>query len=179
MSQQQLRSHTADTCKLIKLSKDSNWNMTTVNRLKYSFIIYFHLPSRCWWKMFFFFFKIKTKHRYVWTKREFTEEGSLLGQLVEQVCINFSLFFLERGCISLPLRHFYSIVLFLTLPSYFSCCLNNCPAGVVRVLLRLVLIDRRWTELSDGSSQCFSYRTLSKAETGRRLMWNVGMAFLL
>lgn len=41
----------------------------------------------------FFFFKIKTKHRYVWTKREFTEEGSLLGQLVEQVCINFSLFF--------------------------------------------------------------------------------------
>lgn len=54
-----------------------------------------------------------------------------------------SLFFLEHGCISLPLRHFYSIVLFLTLPSYFSCCLNNCPAGVVRVLLRLVLIDRR------------------------------------
>ncbi|XP_022612476.1 28S ribosomal protein S29, mitochondrial [Seriola dumerili] len=27
---------------------------------------------------------IKTKHRYVWTKREFTEEGSLLGQLVDQ-----------------------------------------------------------------------------------------------
>ncbi|XP_008321389.1 small ribosomal subunit protein mS29 [Cynoglossus semilaevis] len=31
-----------------------------------------------------FLSKIKTKHRYVWTKREFTEEGSLLGQLVEQ-----------------------------------------------------------------------------------------------
>ncbi|XP_037532850.1 28S ribosomal protein S29, mitochondrial [Nematolebias whitei] len=28
--------------------------------------------------------KIKTKHRYVWTKREFTEEGSLLGQLVDK-----------------------------------------------------------------------------------------------
>ncbi|XP_040901282.1 28S ribosomal protein S29, mitochondrial isoform X2 [Toxotes jaculatrix] len=31
-----------------------------------------------------FLSKIKTKHRYVWTKREFTEEGSLLGQLVDQ-----------------------------------------------------------------------------------------------
>uniref|UniRef100_A0A1A8GQB1 Small ribosomal subunit protein mS29 n=1 Tax=Nothobranchius korthausae TaxID=1143690 RepID=A0A1A8GQB1_9TELE len=31
-----------------------------------------------------FLSKIKTKHRYVWTKREFTEEGSLLGVLVDQ-----------------------------------------------------------------------------------------------
>lgn len=31
-----------------------------------------------------FLSKIKTKHRYVWTKREFTEEGSLLGELVDQ-----------------------------------------------------------------------------------------------
>ncbi|XP_055019936.1 28S ribosomal protein S29, mitochondrial [Boleophthalmus pectinirostris] len=31
-----------------------------------------------------FLTKIKTKHRYVWTKREFTEEGSLLGELVDQ-----------------------------------------------------------------------------------------------
>ncbi|XP_060937176.1 28S ribosomal protein S29, mitochondrial [Limanda limanda] len=31
-----------------------------------------------------FLLKIKTKQRYVWTKREFTEEGSLLGQLVDQ-----------------------------------------------------------------------------------------------
>ncbi|XP_071325630.1 small ribosomal subunit protein mS29 [Trachinotus anak] len=31
-----------------------------------------------------FLSKIKTKQRYVWTKREFTEEGSLLGQLVDQ-----------------------------------------------------------------------------------------------
>lgn len=29
--------------------------------------------------------QIKTKQRYVWTKRESTEEGSLLGQLVDQV----------------------------------------------------------------------------------------------
>ncbi|XP_042346745.1 28S ribosomal protein S29, mitochondrial [Plectropomus leopardus] len=28
--------------------------------------------------------KIKIKQRYVWTKREFTEEGSLLGELVDQ-----------------------------------------------------------------------------------------------
>lgn len=31
-----------------------------------------------------FLSKIKTKHRYVWTKREFTEEGSSLGELVDQ-----------------------------------------------------------------------------------------------
>lgn len=31
-----------------------------------------------------FLSKIKTKQRYVWTKREFTEEGSLLGELVDQ-----------------------------------------------------------------------------------------------
>ncbi|XP_029307921.1 small ribosomal subunit protein mS29 [Cottoperca gobio] len=31
-----------------------------------------------------FLSKIKTKQRYVWTKREFTEEGSTLGQLVDQ-----------------------------------------------------------------------------------------------
>ncbi|KAK2844627.1 hypothetical protein Q5P01_011286 [Channa striata] len=31
-----------------------------------------------------FLSKIKTKQRYMWTKREFTEEGSLLGQLVDQ-----------------------------------------------------------------------------------------------
>lgn len=29
--------------------------------------------------------QIKIKQRYVWTKREFTEEGSLLGELVDQV----------------------------------------------------------------------------------------------
>ncbi|XP_045902038.1 28S ribosomal protein S29, mitochondrial isoform X2 [Micropterus dolomieu] len=32
-----------------------------------------------------FLSKIKTKQRYVWTKREFTEEGSPLGELVDQV----------------------------------------------------------------------------------------------
>ncbi|CAK6973558.1 S ribosomal protein S29%2C mitochondrial [Scomber scombrus] len=31
-----------------------------------------------------FLSKIKTTKRYVWTKREFTEEGSLLGELVDQ-----------------------------------------------------------------------------------------------
>lgn len=31
-----------------------------------------------------FLSKMKTKQRYVWTKREFTEEGSLLGELVDQ-----------------------------------------------------------------------------------------------
>lgn len=31
-----------------------------------------------------FLSKIKTKHRYMWTKREFTEEGSSLGELVDQ-----------------------------------------------------------------------------------------------
>lgn len=31
-----------------------------------------------------FLSQIKTKQRYVWTKREFTEEGSSLGQLVDQ-----------------------------------------------------------------------------------------------
>ncbi|XP_034730979.1 28S ribosomal protein S29, mitochondrial [Etheostoma cragini] len=31
-----------------------------------------------------FLSKIKTKQRYVWTKREFTEEGSPLGELVDQ-----------------------------------------------------------------------------------------------
>ncbi|GLD75487.1 28S ribosomal protein S29, mitochondrial, partial [Lates japonicus] len=31
-----------------------------------------------------FLSKIKIKQRYVWTKREFTEEGSLLGELVDQ-----------------------------------------------------------------------------------------------
>uniref|UniRef100_A0A1A7WET9 Small ribosomal subunit protein mS29 n=1 Tax=Iconisemion striatum TaxID=60296 RepID=A0A1A7WET9_9TELE len=31
-----------------------------------------------------FLSKIKTKHRYVWTKRESTEEGTLLGELVDQ-----------------------------------------------------------------------------------------------
>lgn len=31
-----------------------------------------------------FLSKIKTKQRYVWTKREFTEEGCLLGELVDQ-----------------------------------------------------------------------------------------------
>lgn len=31
-----------------------------------------------------FLSRIKTKHRYVWTKRESTEEGSLLGELVDQ-----------------------------------------------------------------------------------------------
>lgn len=31
-----------------------------------------------------FLSKIKTKHKYVWTKREFTEEGSSLGELVDQ-----------------------------------------------------------------------------------------------
>ncbi|XP_020492755.1 28S ribosomal protein S29, mitochondrial [Labrus bergylta] len=31
-----------------------------------------------------FLSKIKTKQRYVWTKREFTEEGSLLAELVDQ-----------------------------------------------------------------------------------------------
>ncbi|XP_041649497.1 28S ribosomal protein S29, mitochondrial [Cheilinus undulatus] len=31
-----------------------------------------------------FLSKIKTKHRYMWTKREFTEEGSSLGEMVEQ-----------------------------------------------------------------------------------------------
>ncbi|KAM3613646.1 uncharacterized protein V6R79_002878 [Siganus canaliculatus] len=31
-----------------------------------------------------FLSKIKTKQRYVWTKREFTEEGSALGELVDQ-----------------------------------------------------------------------------------------------
>lgn len=31
-----------------------------------------------------FLSKIKTKHRYLWTKREFTEEGSPLGELVDQ-----------------------------------------------------------------------------------------------
>lgn len=29
--------------------------------------------------------QIRTKQRYVWTKREFTEEGSALGELVDQV----------------------------------------------------------------------------------------------
>lgn len=32
-----------------------------------------------------FFPQIKTKQRYVWTKREATEEGSALGELVDQV----------------------------------------------------------------------------------------------
>lgn len=31
-----------------------------------------------------FLSKVKTKHRYVWTRREFTEEGSSLGELVDQ-----------------------------------------------------------------------------------------------
>uniref|UniRef100_A0A8C6TQ82 Small ribosomal subunit protein mS29 n=1 Tax=Neogobius melanostomus TaxID=47308 RepID=A0A8C6TQ82_9GOBI len=31
-----------------------------------------------------FLSKIKTKHRYLWTKREFTDEGSSLGELVDQ-----------------------------------------------------------------------------------------------
>ncbi|XP_072250306.1 small ribosomal subunit protein mS29 [Leuresthes tenuis] len=31
-----------------------------------------------------FLSKIKTKHRYVWTKREFTDEGRTLGELVDQ-----------------------------------------------------------------------------------------------
>lgn len=31
-----------------------------------------------------FLSKIKTKQRYIWTKREFTEEGSTLGELVDQ-----------------------------------------------------------------------------------------------
>lgn len=31
-----------------------------------------------------FLSKLKTKQRYVWTKREFTEEGSTLGELVDQ-----------------------------------------------------------------------------------------------
>lgn len=31
-----------------------------------------------------FLSKIKTKHRYTWTKREFTEEGRSLGELVDQ-----------------------------------------------------------------------------------------------
>lgn len=35
--------------------------------------------------MLLFLCQIKTKHRYMWTKREFTEEGSLLGELVDQV----------------------------------------------------------------------------------------------
>lgn len=30
-------------------------------------------------------YQIKTKHRYVWTKRESTEEGSTLRELVDQV----------------------------------------------------------------------------------------------
>lgn len=31
--------------------------------------------------------QIKTKHRYVWTKRESTNEGSTLGELVDQVSL--------------------------------------------------------------------------------------------
>ncbi|XP_068179932.1 lysosomal acid glucosylceramidase isoform X2 [Antennarius striatus] len=36
-----------------------------------------------------FLSKIKTKHRYVWTKREFTEEGSSLRELVDQGITRF------------------------------------------------------------------------------------------
>lgn len=34
-----------------------------------------------------FLSQIKTKQRYVWTKREFTEEGRALGELVDQVSL--------------------------------------------------------------------------------------------
>lgn len=34
-----------------------------------------------------FLSQIKTKQRYMWTKREATEEGSALGELVDQVSL--------------------------------------------------------------------------------------------
>lgn len=34
--------------------------------------------------------QIKTTQRYVWTKREFTEEGKPLGELVDQVSLFYS-----------------------------------------------------------------------------------------
>lgn len=62
-----------------------------------------------------FFSQIKTKHRYVWTKREFTEQGSALGELVDQVSLFISAvyFIFHRRCgLSHPLRNFNQYIQF-------------------------------------------------------------------
>lgn len=92
-----------------------------------------------------FLCQIRTKQRYVWTKREFTEEGSALGELVDQVSFlsvdewysdfNSSVYFIcvhWRCGLSCPLRHFHQFVVFFYLIP-ISFCPTNFPPGVIKV----------------------------------------------
>lgn len=66
--------------------------------------------------------QIKTTQRYVWTKREFTEEGKLLGELVDQVSLFFFLHITRSICLIVPLKACSSFLFafFLAL-GYHSC----------------------------------------------------------
>lgn len=66
--------------------------------------------------------QIKTTQRYIWTKREFTEEGKPLGELVDQVSLFYSVYNKVHliDCTSQGMLIFCFYFFFLTLGSH-SC----------------------------------------------------------
>lgn len=112
-----------------------------------------------------FFSQIKTKHRYVWTQRESTEEGSTLGELVDQVCLlalqmsGPDVFFFSFGSVLLYLKKTLCVSLVKSFSSFLGAFLlvlvslqQNPPPGFetckgtnerCRLLLSLILIANR------------------------------------
>lgn len=114
--------------------------------------------------------QIKTKQRYIWTKREFTEEGATLGELVDQVS---PLTLQTSGSPDFSGSDYLFVFMWLISPSerFLSvCCIFICylffpsappisPQGSLKFHLSpcqcLVVINSRWTEHDDGSAQYF------------------------
>lgn len=106
-----------------------------------------------------FLSQIKTKQRYVWTKREFTEEGRALGELVDQVSLltvqmSGTRWFFQlcvficvhwRCGLSCPPRHFHQfVVFFYPLPILFLLGHQFPPLGSLKFNFSLpVLSDDR------------------------------------
>lgn len=127
-----------------------------------------------WWMKLPFLSQIKIKQRYVWTKREFTEEGSTLGELVDQVSplmgqMSRSLDFLAleyffcvhwRCCLSSPPGYFHQFAVFSICSLFFfffSSAPPISPQGSLKFhrspRLCLAVISSQWTEHGDGSPQ--------------------------
>lgn len=122
----------------------------------------------------------------MWTKREFTEEGSPLGQLVDQVshllppasviaCL--WIFIMDVADPTLQIG-FISSVLSVSC----ACSMPVSPQGLLNLRLSsclcLLVINSRWAEHSDGSAQSFG-ATLTKAETSTWYMCSLWISHFL
>lgn len=133
-----------------------------------------------------FFSQIKTKQRYIWTKREFTEEGAVLGELVDQVS---PLTLQTSGSPDLSGSEYLFVFMWLISPSerFLSvCCIfigylffpsapPISPQGSLKFHLSpclcLVVINSRWTEHGDQHNIFVPY-TQTKEEKSRRFTFS-------